>query len=143
MRSQGRLLGRLSEHMHHLNSIRALLTWCHDPLSMAERDKRRCEQMTQKDYVYESHSDLAHHYFFFSKHIVYPSPNCATYISHSAHETSSVHINAQLPQIDLGHFNLLHQLLVRIRNVVECEDAPAEAEEEERTKGNEGPEGEL
>jgi hypothetical protein len=38
---------------------------------------------------------------------------------------------------------LLHELLVRVRYVVEGEDSPAELEEEVCAKGNEGPEGKL
>lgn len=41
-----------------------------------------------------------------------------------------VNVDTQLPQIHLGQINLLHQLLVRGRDVVESEDAPAETEEE-------------
>ena len=54
-----------------------------------------------------------------------------------------VHINAKSPQVRLGQFDLLHELLVRLGHVVEGEDAPAEAEEEECAERNEGPEGKL
>jgi hypothetical protein len=54
-----------------------------------------------------------------------------------------VHVNAKLPEVDLGQLNLLHQLLVRRGNIVEGKDAPAETEEEECAERNEGPEGEL
>jgi hypothetical protein len=56
--------------------------------------------------------------------------------------SSLVHIDAQLPQVGLGHVDLGHELLVRLGNVVEGEDAPAKAEEEHGSKGNKGPEGE-
>lgn len=39
-----------------------------------------------------------------------------------------IHVNTKLPQVDLCHLNLLHQLLVRRGNIVEREDAPAETE---------------
>ena len=54
-----------------------------------------------------------------------------------------VHVNTKLPQVDLCHLNLLHQLLVRHGNIVERKDAPAETEEEHSAERNEGPEGEL
>lgn len=55
----------------------------------------------------------------------------------------SVNVDTQLAQVDLGHVNLLHELLVRVGHVVEGEDAEAEAEEEDGAKGDEGPKGEL
>lgn len=54
-----------------------------------------------------------------------------------------VHVDAKSPQVRLGQFDLLHELLVRLGHVVEGEDAPAEAEEEECAERYEGPEGKL
>jgi hypothetical protein len=54
-----------------------------------------------------------------------------------------VDVNTQLPQLNLGLGDLSHELLVRIGDVVEGEDAEAEAEEEECAERDEGPEGEL
>lgn len=51
--------------------------------------------------------------------------------------------DAKVAQVSLGLLDLSHELLVRLRHVVEGNDAPAETEEEEGAKGNEGPEGEL
>ena len=48
-----------------------------------------------------------------------------------------------LPQIHLGLLNLSHQFLVRLRNIVEREDAVAEFEEEEAAEGYDDPEGKL
>lgn len=53
-----------------------------------------------------------------------------------------IDVNAKLPQVDLCHLNLLHQLLVRRGNIVERKDAPAETEEEQSAERNESPEGE-
>lgn len=53
----------------------------------------------------------------------------------------SVDIDAELSQISLGQVDFLHELLVRLRNVVESKNAPAETEEEDGTEGDEGPEG--
>lgn len=58
-------------------------------------------------------------------------------------KSSLVDSDAHLSQFGLGLVNLGHELLVRLRHVVEGEDAPAEAEEEECAEGDEGPEGEL
>lgn len=55
----------------------------------------------------------------------------------------SVDIDAELSQISLGQVDFLHELLVRLRNVVESKNAPAETEEEDGTEGDEGPEGKL
>lgn len=57
-------------------------------------------------------------------------------------KSSLVDSDAHLSQFSLGLVNLGHELLVRLRHVVEGEDAPAEAEEEECAEGDEGPEGE-
>lgn len=54
-----------------------------------------------------------------------------------------VDIDAELAQVNLGLVNLSHELLVRVGNVVEGQDAPAETEEGDSAEGNEGPEGEL
>ena len=54
-----------------------------------------------------------------------------------------VHIDAQCAEVFLSQLNLAHQLLVRIRAVVESEDTPAETNEQVSTEGNESPEGEL
>lgn len=58
-------------------------------------------------------------------------------------KTSLVDSDTHLSQFGLGLVNLGHELLVCLRHVVEGEDAPAEAEEEECAEGDEGPEGEL
>lgn len=57
--------------------------------------------------------------------------------------SSSVHRNTQLAQLNLRRLDLAHQLLVRLGAVVEGQHAPAEAEEQVRAEGDEGPEGEL
>lgn len=75
--------------------------------------------------------------------IVCPPCLCNFYVLFQPGRQHLVNVNAQPPQIRLGHINLLHQLLVRGGDVVEGEDAPAEAEEEHSAKGDEGPEGEL
>ena len=54
-----------------------------------------------------------------------------------------VDIDAELAQIDLGNLNLLHQLLMRLRHVIECEDTPAEAEQQRGAKADEQPQGKL
>lgn len=54
-----------------------------------------------------------------------------------------VDIDAELAQIDLGNLNLLHQLLMRLRHVIECEDTPAEAEQQRRAEADEQPQGKL
>jgi len=51
-----------------------------------------------------------------------------------------VNIYPQLPQICPRKLNLAHQLLMCSRHIVECEDAPAEFEEEIGAEGDEGPE---
>ena len=58
-------------------------------------------------------------------------------------KSSLVDSDAHLSQFGLGLVNLGHELLVRLRHVVEGEDAEAEAEEEDGAKGDEGPKGEL
>lgn len=58
-------------------------------------------------------------------------------------KSSLVDSDTHLSQFGLGLVNLSHELLVRLWHVVEGEDAPAEAEEEECAEGDEGPEGEL
>lgn len=54
-----------------------------------------------------------------------------------------VDIDTELAQVHLGLVNLVHELLVRLGDVVESKDTEAETEEEEGTKGDEGPEGKL
>ncbi len=54
-----------------------------------------------------------------------------------------VHIHAQCPQLFLRHLDLRHQLLVRLGDVVEGQDAPAEAGEEVRAESDQEPEGKL
>lgn len=54
-----------------------------------------------------------------------------------------VDIDTELAQVNLGLVNLSHELLVRVGNVVEGQDAPAETEEGDSAERNEGPEGEL
>lgn len=58
-------------------------------------------------------------------------------------KTNLIHIHTQFAQVDLGEFDLLHELLVCGRNIIESEDAVTKAEEEEGSKGDEGPKGEL
>jgi hypothetical protein len=53
------------------------------------------------------------------------------------------HIHALCPQFRTCLLYLSHQLLVRIWNVVEGKDSPAELEEEICAEGNKGPEREL
>lgn len=55
----------------------------------------------------------------------------------------SVHVDTDAPEVRLGQVNLGHQLLVGLGHVVERHDVPAEAEEQVRTEGDEGPEGKL
>lgn len=54
-----------------------------------------------------------------------------------------VHVHPLAPQVLSRHVNLLHQLCVRGGDIVECEDAVAELEEEVCAEGDEGPEWEL
>ena len=54
-----------------------------------------------------------------------------------------VDVDTQLAQILLGQVNLLHQLLVRLGNVVEGQNAPAQTEEERGAEGDESPEWKL
>lgn len=55
----------------------------------------------------------------------------------------SIHINPHPLQLHPRLINLRHQLLMCLRNIVECEHAIAELEEEVCAEGNEGPEGKL
>jgi len=66
-------------------------------------------------------------------------PNCATTRSNAS---QLVHVDTKLPQVDLGQRNLIHQLPVRRGDIIEGQEAPAEAEEEKCAKGNESPGGE-
>lgn len=52
-----------------------------------------------------------------------------------------VHGDAQLPQLPLGDLDLAHELVVGLGDVVEGQDAPAEADEQVGAEGDEGPEG--
>lgn len=52
-----------------------------------------------------------------------------------------IHGDAQLPQLPLGDLYLAHELVVRLGDVVEGQDAPAEADEQVGAEGDEGPEG--
>lgn len=52
-----------------------------------------------------------------------------------------VHRDAQLPQLPLGDLDLAHELFVGLGDVVEGQDAPAEADEQVGAEGDEGPEG--
>lgn len=52
-----------------------------------------------------------------------------------------IYRNAQLPQLDLGHLDLAHELFVGLGGVVEGQDAPAEADKQVGAEGDEGPEG--
>ena len=54
-----------------------------------------------------------------------------------------VDIDTELAQVNLGLVNLSHELLVRVGNVVEGQDAPTKTEEGDSAEGNESPEGEL
>lgn len=58
-------------------------------------------------------------------------------------QNSLVNIHALSPQICPRHIDLLHKLRMRLGNVVECENAVSEFEEEVCTEGNEGPEWKL
>ena len=55
----------------------------------------------------------------------------------------SINLNTLLLQLPFSLPNLLHQLLVRIRHIIERENAVAEFEKEEGAEGDEGPEGKL
>lgn len=74
---------------------------------------------------------------------MHPTP----FLLHLDHRSSFgrqlVDSDAELSQLDLGLLNLRRELLVRVGNVVEGEDAEAESEEEVCAKGHECPEGEL
>lgn len=52
-----------------------------------------------------------------------------------------IHGDAQLPQLPLGDLDLAHELVVGLGDVVEGQDAPAEADEQVGAEGDEGPEG--
>ena len=67
-------------------------------------------------------------------HFVYPLPGRSRALPNLL-----IHGNAQLPQLDFGRLDLPHQLLVRLGNVVESQDAPAEAEEEVCAQANDRP----
>lgn len=54
-----------------------------------------------------------------------------------------IHSDTLVPQIGASLVNFEHELLVRLRDVVEGEDAPAELKQEVCAKGNNGPEWEL
>ena len=54
-----------------------------------------------------------------------------------------VHINAFIPQLLLRLLDLLHQLLVCLRNVIEAVHVVAELEEEVCAKGHQSPERKL
>lgn len=54
---------------------------------------------------------------------------------------SLVDSDAQLPQLRLGRLDLAHELFVRLGDVVEGQDAPAQPGQEVRAEGDEGPEG--
>lgn len=54
-----------------------------------------------------------------------------------------VHADTESAEVLLRQVDLGHQLLVSLWDVVESQDAEAEAEEEESAEGDEGPEGEL
>lgn len=56
---------------------------------------------------------------------------------------SLVDIDTELAEVNLGLANLLHQLLVRLGDIVKGDDAEAETEEEKGAKGDESPKGEL
>lgn len=55
--------------------------------------------------------------------------------------TPLIHGDPQLPQLPLGDLDLAHELVVRLGDVVEGQDAPAEADEQVGAEGDEGPEG--
>jgi hypothetical protein len=59
------------------------------------------------------------------------------------HRPHLVDINTKLPQILLGHLDLLDDLLVRFRYVVEGQDSPAQADEHVGAEGDDEPEGKL
>lgn len=58
-------------------------------------------------------------------------------------QSTLVHRHAERAQFRLGQLNLLHELLVRRGDVVEGEDAPAEAEEQQGAEADERPERQL
>jgi hypothetical protein len=64
----------------------------------------------------------------------FSSPNSSYYL---------VDIDSKLAQILLGQVNLPHKLLVRLGNVVEGQNAPAQTEEERRAEADESPEWQL
>jgi len=55
----------------------------------------------------------------------------------------SIHRNIPLPEIHLCLIDLLHELVVCFRHIVEGEDAVAELEEEECAEGDDGPDWQL
>lgn len=57
--------------------------------------------------------------------------------------SSSIHAHALLLEIRSRLVNLPHQFLVCFRNIVECENAESELEEEVCAEGDESPDGEL
>jgi hypothetical protein len=54
-----------------------------------------------------------------------------------------VNLHTLSPQISPRQINLLHEFCVSLGDIVECEDAEAEFEEEVGTEGDEGPEWQL
>jgi hypothetical protein len=58
-------------------------------------------------------------------------------------ECPLVNSDTKLSELNLGLLDLRSELLMRVRDVVEGEDAEAETEEEVCAERDEGPEGEL
>lgn len=72
------------------------------------------------------------------RHAIYASPSIS---SRNQTDSSLIHLNASLPQIRPGQINLCHQLLVRLRHIVECQNTPSQLEHEVCAERNKGPEG--
>jgi len=117
------------------------------------------QQLTGKIHftVFPTMSQYAHMFIYtlqkpmhFSAFLFLPSsqsinPYCTHLLSLSILQLNCtgihlVNIYPQLPQICPRKLNLAHQLLMCSRHIVECEDAPAEFEEEIGAEGDEGPE---
>lgn len=54
-----------------------------------------------------------------------------------------VHTYSFALKVLLSHFNFVHETLVRFGNVIERKDSESQLEEEVRSEGHKGPEGDL
>jgi hypothetical protein len=88
---------------------------------------------------------IIHYGVFYSPRIHTPkSVDCSTNaVPPQNHRLILTNIHTLGNQVPPGLQYLSLQLLVRIWNIVECEDSPTELEKEVCAEGDEGPEGDL